>query len=283
MRKSEVRSKRQEVRSQKSEGRNKKQEVRSEAGWNGIRETGLRRGIAGAIRSSVLPIISFIVLFSFVNPAFSQSKLELGTRLLQGSSSSSDIETGARSGGRKSPTLAAIASFAIPGLGELYAGRYDVGKYSTIAEISLWVIYTGVELYSNQVRNDAINYAQVYAGADVAGKSSQYFVNVGNFLNTNDYNIKKIHDGYYGLIYSAPSYQWQWASDADRARFKNLRIKADTYLNYGRYTLAAIFLNHLVSAIDAGRLVANLNASTETSLGNSPGTEGIYLKVAAGF
>ncbi|MCL4539477.1 MAG: hypothetical protein M1378_07745, partial [Bacteroidetes bacterium] len=162
-------------------------------------------------------------------------------------------------------------------------GRYDVGKYSTIAEVSLWVLYTGVEMYSNQVRNDAINYARIYSGADVAGKPSQFFVDIGNFLNTQDYNIKKIHDGTYGLIYYDPSYQWQWQSDADRAEFKNMRIKADTYLNFGRYTLAVIFLNHLISAIDAARLTANFNASAVTSLDNSPQTQGIYLKLAASF
>ncbi|MCL4539196.1 MAG: hypothetical protein M1378_06290 [Bacteroidetes bacterium] len=184
---------------------------------------------------------------------------------------------------RKSPALAALASFMVPGLGELYAGRYDVGKYSTIAEVSLWVFYTATQLYSNQVRNDAINYAKIYAGADVSGKSSQFFVNIGNFLNTQDYNIKKIHDGDYGNLYSSASYQWQWQSDAERGRFKALRIKADEYLNYGRYTAAVIILNHLVSAIDAARLTANFNASATSSLNNTPGTEGIYLNLAASF
>lgn len=274
MRKRESRGLKQVVGSRKSEARDN---------TGGGRKARRGTAIAGTVGSALLPLISCILLFSCVNQAFSQSRLELGTKLFETNGNSSSMESTSETGGRKSPTLAAIASFAIPGLGELYAGRYDIGKYSTIAEISLWAIYTGVELYSNQVRNDAISYAQVYAGADVSGKSSQFFVDMGNFLNTNDYNVKKIHDGYYGLIYSGPSYQWQWASDADRARFKNLRIKADTYLNYGRYTLAAIFLNHLVSAIDAARLVANLNASAETSLGNSPNTEGVYLKLAASF
>jgi hypothetical protein len=183
----------------------------------------------------------------------------------------------------KSPTVAAFASLLVPGLGELYAGRYDVGKYSTISEVSLWVLYTGLELYSDQVRNDAINFARINAGANVAGKPGQFFVDMGNFLNTEDYNIKKIHDGDYGYLYSGSSYQWQWQSDADRSQFKSLRIKADTYLNYGRYTLAVIFLNHLLSAVDAGRLAAKVNASAATSLDDSPQTSGIYLKLSAPF
>ena len=227
------------------------------------------------------PLAVSILLLSSAGSAFSQSRLELGSRLLDGVNG--NVLSEPQIPGRKSPALAAFASFAIPGLGEMYAGKYDVGKYSTIAEVSLWAIYTGIEMYSNQVRNDAISYASVYSGADVLGKPSQFFVDIGNFLNTEDYNIKKIHDGTYGLIYSGASYQWQWQSDADRAKFKNMRVKADAYLNYGRYTLAVIFLNHLVSAIDAARLVDNLNASAESSLGNAPGTEGVYLKLAASF
>lgn len=231
----------------------------------------------------VSSLISCVFILSTIKPVFSQSRMELGEKLFGATGKNVSVASGTSVGGKKSPALAAFASLVVPGLGELYAGQYDVGKYSTIAEVSLWVIYTGLEFYSNQVRKDAINYAEVYAGADAQGKSSQFFVNIGNFLNTESYNVKKIHDGTYGLIYNQPSYQWQWTSDAERTRFKDLRIKADSYLNYGRYTLAAIFLNHLVSAIDAARLVSNLNASATTSLGNYPNTEGVYLKLAASF
>lgn len=232
-------------------------------------------------KACLLFLVSCFVVLSGTSAAFSQSRLELRSKLME--PTGGNVLAEQEVPGRKSPALAALASFVVPGLGELYAGRYDIGKYSTIAEVSLWVLYTGIEMYSNQVRNDAISYAEVYAGADVAGKSSQYFVNIGNFLNTQDYNVKKIHDGTYGMIYYDPSYQWQWQSNADRAKFKDLRIKADAYLNYGRYTLAVILLNHLVSAIDAARLVANLNASAVSSLSNAPGTQGVYLKVATSF
>lgn len=262
MKKDEARGKRSEIGSSKQDVRNGK----LDAAWRG----------------SLLAIVSCLLLLSWGTPGFSQSKMELAARLFDGSNNSG-LSSSHDKVGLKSPALAGLASLVVPGLGELYAGRYDVGKYSTIAEVSLWVVYSAFELYSNQVRNDAITYAKVYSGADVAGKSDQFFVNVGNFLNTQDYNIKKIHDGDYGNLYSSSSYQWQWQSDADRARFKALRIKADEYLNYGRYTAAVIILNHLVSAVDAARLAANFNASAVSSLDNTPRTEGVYLRLSAGF
>lgn len=236
-----------------------------------------------------------ILLLMCVSKSFSQTcpceerlgagtfstRLDLAQKLLKNSDGSISSEQAVVK--RKSPGLAAIVSLAVPGLGELYAGRYDVGKYSTIAEVSLWVFYAAMEVHSQQVRNDAISYAKIYAGAQVAGKPDQFFVDIGNFLSTNDYNVAKVQEGDNDLIYTSSSYQWQWQSDADRTQFKNLRIKADEFLNYGRYTAAAIIFNHLISAFNAARLASGVNASAASSLNDSPQTSGIYLKLAASF
>ena len=140
-----------------------------------------------------------------------------------------------------------------------------------------------MEAYPSKVRSDATNYAKIYAGAQVDGKPGQFFVDIGNYANTNDYNIGKIQQGENDLIYSSASYQWQWQSSADQAEFKRLRIKADAFLNYGRYTGAVIIFNHIISAFNAARLTARVNASAATSLDGSPETDGIYLKLAASF
>jgi hypothetical protein len=218
-------------------------------------------------------------------PQYARSELreKLFSQVRQTGNSSQDFPDNQGIVRKKSPGLAAFASLVVPGLGELYAGRYDVGKYSTIAEVSLWIFYAATEIYSEQVRNDAINYAKIYSGAQVDGKPSQFFVDIGNFLNTNDYNILKIKEGQNALIYTSPSYQWQWQSDANRAEFKRLRIKADTFLNYGRYTAAVIIFNHIFSAFDAARLAVGVNASAATSLDGSDQSSGIYLKLSKSF
>ena len=231
-------------------------------------------------------LLAFLTtIFICNNPIFSQTrvntKLELAGRLFTNSDDTFSSDNGTVK--HKSPGLAVLASLAVPGLGELYVGRYDVGKYPTIAEVSLWVFYTIMEVHSDQVRSDAINYAKIYAGAQVSGKPDQFFVDVGNFSNTSDYNTQKIENGENNLIYSSSSYQWQWESDVDRTKFKNLRIEADQFLNYGRYTAAVILMNHLISAIDAARLAAGVNASAATSLDGTQRTSGVYLKLAADF
>ncbi|MGC8653081.1 MAG: hypothetical protein ACP5US_03725 [Candidatus Kryptoniota bacterium] len=230
------------------------------------------------------------MLFIIPVKAGAQLKMELLDRLCYGEannilnyeSADSLVKLPSALSKRKSPVLAAAASLIVPGMGELYAGRYDAGKYSTIAEISLWIIYGAIEAYSNQVRNDAMNYAHVFAGADINGKSGQFFVDIGNFLNTAEYNDKKIRDGDYQKVYSEPTYQWQWQSDADRQRFKGLRIKADQFLDYGRYTVAVIVFNHLFSALNAARISSNVNASFQSGPSHDPTMgSGVYLTLKA--
>ncbi len=203
----------------------------------------------GRIEPFLLLLVSCLLVLGGASASFSQTKgfstfgtkLDLTTNLLK--NPVENVSSDQVVAKRKSPSLAAFASLAVPGLGELYAGRYDAGKFSTIAEVSLWVLYTVMEVHSDQVRSDAINYARINAGAQVAGKPDVFFVNIGNYLNSRDYNEQQVQNGNYPSVYNPstmPSYQWQWQSDADRAKFKEMRIEADQFLNYGRYTAAVV-------------------------------------------
>jgi len=44
---------------------------------------------------------------------------------------------------KKSVVLAVVASLILPGMGELYAGSFESGKYNLIAEGGLWLTYSG--------------------------------------------------------------------------------------------------------------------------------------------
>jgi len=165
---------------------------------------------------------------------------------------------------RKSTFLAVVYSLVLPGMGELYAERFDVGKYSLIAEVGLWLTYTGFQLYGTWLQDDARAFAVTHAGINPNGKDDQFYVNVGNFLNTYDYNDKKLRDRDPGKVYNDPSYFWQWDSDANRARFRDLRVSADNVFNNSRFVIAAVIINHIISAINAARLTSKYNTALET-------------------
>ena len=155
---------------------------------------------------------------------------------------------------RKKPALAAIYSLLVPGMGEVYAENFSSGKYFLIAEGALWLTFTTFEVYGNSLRDDSRSYATAHAGVNGAGKDDQFFIDIGNFLNTNAYNEKQLRDRQPDLLYDpAAGYNWQWESDAMRAEYRTERIRSEQMYNNKKFVVAAIIINHVASAINAAR------------------------------
>ena len=171
--------------------------------------------------------------------------------------------------GRKAPGLAAVYSLLVPGMGELYAGDFSSGKYFLISEGALWLTYAAFEIYGNAVRDDARLYAVSYAGVSPAGKSDQFYVDVGNFINTAAYNDKKLRDRTPALVYDpAAGYGWQWGSDAERSTFRGLRVQSENLFNNKKFVAAAILVNHVASAINAARAAIAHNGALKDLFGD---------------
>ncbi len=163
---------------------------------------------------------------------------------------------------RKSVGLAAIYSLLLPGMGELYAGGFSSGRYFLAAEGAFWITYAAFEIRGNELRDDARSFAVVHAGVQPAGKDDQFFVDVGNFANTAEFNDKVLRDRNIDRVYNpAAGYGWQWDSEASRMAFKDQRIVSENAYNNRKFVVAAILINHVASAINAARIaVAHNNA-----------------------
>ncbi len=194
--------------------------------------------------------------------------------------------------GRKKVGLAAIYSLLLPGMGEWYAESFGSGKYFLGAEAGLWLTFTMFDVYGNALRDDARGFAVQHAGVNLAGKSDQYFVDIGNFINIQEYNDKKLRDRDPSKLYDA-GYAWQWDSDAARAAFKGQRIASDNAYNNKRFVIAAIIVNHIASAINAARAAIAYNNALQGALdnvefgasvmGGLDHPHGILLTVVKGF
>ena len=171
--------------------------------------------------------------------------------------------------GHKAPGLAAVYSLLVPGMGELYAGDFSSGKYFLISEGALWLTYAAFEVYGDAVRSDARLYAATYAAVNPAGKSDQFYVDVGNFINTAAYNDKKLRDRTPSLVYDpGAGYGWQWGSDAERSTFRSLRVHSENMFNNKKFVGAAILVNHVASAINAARAAIAHNGALKDLLGD---------------
>jgi hypothetical protein len=170
-------------------------------------------------------------------------------------------------GGKKTTGLAALYSLLVPGMGELYSGNFESGKYFLIAEGVLWLTYATFEISANQLRDDSRAFATAHAGISPDGKPDQYFVDIGNFLNIDDYTQKKLRDREPEKLYRASGYAWEWDSDYSRASYRNQRIASENMYNNRKFVVAAILVNHLGSAINAVRGAILHNKALDDAMG----------------
>lgn len=175
---------------------------------------------------------------------------------------------------RKSVPLAVALSLVIPGMGELYVGNYKMGRYLTGSEAALWITYVSMNFYGQWVRDDARLFASEKAGIDLRGKSGKYFVDIGNYSDIYQYNERKLQERKEDQIYDPFSYYWKWENDSDRMRYKNLRIKSDEIINSSQFIIAAIIANHIISAVNAGRLAIKFNKDGSEAILLNPSIKG---------
>ncbi|MFQ5797534.1 MAG: hypothetical protein ACE5H0_02450 [Bacteroidota bacterium] len=193
----------------------------------------------------------------------------------------------------KSVLKAVVLSLLVPGMGELYADRFDVGRYVVISESALWITYAGFRMYGGLVRNDAHDFAKVHAQIDAVGKSGQFYVDIGNFRDVFEYNEKQLRDREIQKLYDPNGgFFWRWDDDRSRVRYRDLRVSSDVVFNNSRFVIAAVIVNHLVSALNAARLTVAHNRAADgdlafdvrvTVLGGLGHEDGLALTVTKSF
>ncbi len=187
--------------------------------------------------------------------------------VLQPTLHASSLQSDETQRGKKSAGLAAVYSLIVPGTGELYADGFNSGKYFMIAEGALWLTYTVFNVYGNALQDDARSLAVARAGINLQGKEDQFFIDIGNFMDINEYNEKQLRDREEEKLYDARAgYGWRWENDELRAQYRAQRIDAENMFNNRKFVVAAVIVNHVASAINAARSAISYNkALDETS------------------
>jgi hypothetical protein len=217
----------------------------------------------------------------------------LGGKGLPAADSFNRLPSGSSQDEKKSPALAAFYSLLLPGMGELYAGSYNTGKYFTIAEGALWIGWGGMQWYGSWIQSDARRFATQHARVASETGEDQYFIDIGNFISVYAYNEQALRDRDVFKTYNPQSSSyWRWDTDADREQYRLLRVSSDNVFNNSRFVLAAIGINHLISAVNAGRLAISHNSSTDESstidihanvIGTIAHPDGIVISMSKSF
>jgi len=177
---------------------------------------------------------------------------------------------------KKSPGLALLFSVILPGAGHYYIKRMDVGKYFLGADAASWIGLASLNIYGDNVRDEARTFSKQHAGIDNLGnKSDDYFTNVGSFDNIYEYNNEKLIRGEYELLYDVNNYYWNWDDTQNKNIYETQRKSSERIYN-ARIVFGSILItNRIISGISA-LLLANKENKKNTSLNIQP--ELLYKK-----
>jgi len=158
-------------------------------------------------------------------------------------------------------------SLLVPGAGEYYAGSKKWATVFAVSELTLWTTFTAFRMYGNMKRDDARLFAAAHAGIDLSGKDDRYFVNIENFMSLGDYNAFKLKQRDLNALYPEDeTHAWQWDSETSRRRYERMRVASDRAYSRSTIVVAAVILNHLVSGVDAIRVMNQRESLSEKNL-----------------
>lgn len=154
-----------------------------------------------------------------------------------------------------------LLSLIIPGAGEWAMGHKGRGKFFIGTEITFWLGLLGSMAYTDALQNDLEAFSAVHAGVNTAGKSDQYWIDVGSAANIFKFNQQRLLDRDIEATYpEGAGFDWQWDSEASRKDYLDKRFRRLDWKRTTTVAVVAVVLNHLVSAIDVIRLVRKENS-----------------------
>jgi hypothetical protein len=164
---------------------------------------------------------------------------------------------------KKSVGLGIIYSLLLPGMGELYADAYDVGKYFTIADGVLWGTFIGMHAYSSWQKDNYQSYAASRAGVNNSNKDADYYATIGDYTSIDSYNDEKALERNFNQMYDTEIYYWKWNSVEERRTYRDMWTSSEQTNNDIRFVVGGLILNRVASAINAARLVSAYNKRLE--------------------
>jgi hypothetical protein len=195
--------------------------------------------------------------------------------------------TGGSGVSRISPARSIGASLILPGWGQHLTGHSGRARVFLATEAALIATFIGFRV-QGEVRQDRYSdYAGLFAGVENAkGKSDGYYRNLGRYMSAADYEDDLARDArarfgddiaqreaYVAARRPRPDEAWQWESRARREAFTEMRKESRSSFHRADQVIGVILLNHVLSAVDAGRL--SRKGASGKALYVSPGPEGM--------
>ena len=208
-----------------------------------------------------LLLLSAVTLFPQTDDQKSIQNLKYSIKNTEDSFKESAFDLNAyQSNDKKSVGLGIVYSLLLPGMGELYADEYGMGKYFTIADGILWGTLIGMSAYSGWQEDNYKAYAA--STADVINdnnKNEDFYANIGDYTSVYTYNDQKALERNFNEMYDEQTYFWKWNTTDERRTYRDMWNSSETANNNIRFVVGGLILNRVISAINAARLVSSYN------------------------
>lgn len=159
-----------------------------------------------------------------------------------------------------------LKSLVVPGWGQYSLGRKNSALGFLGADVMLVGGMLTLSSYGRSTRADYKALASAYAGV-VGDHDHDFYVDVANWMTVDEYNERRLQQRDFDALYTSAADYWAWDTEDHRAEMENLRIKSDRAFNNIIYLVGGVVLNHIASAIHAGRLAARLRAQEQADVG----------------
>ena len=167
---------------------------------------------------------------------------------------------------KKNTGLAILYSALLPGMGELYAGDYSLGKYLTIADGVFWGFFAGFTIYGNNQENNYKAFAQSFGKVIPQGKDDKYYATIGDYISIDQYNRVQELNRNFDKTLDPVSDHWDWKDNPTRKEYRDTWSSSEQAKNNIRFAVGALILNRIVSVINAVRLVSKHNKMVSEQL-----------------
>lgn len=162
---------------------------------------------------------------------------------------------GSEDGRRKiSLVKAGLYSALLPGLGEYYVGHRSKARIFFAAEAATWIGFFTYHFYGNWKEDDLIDYAAVYAHADLEGKSDEFQDWVGFYEDIDQFNsLGRVQDPERPFLIDNAENHWRWQTAAEQETYRNLKNKSRDAYRRRDFMIGLAIANRVVSILDAVR------------------------------
>jgi hypothetical protein len=153
----------------------------------------------------------------------------------------------------------------LPGLGQRYLGQPRKALAFHLGEAGLWTLFGVYKIQGNIREEDFEEWAERFSGAKIDGyeRDEDFFQTISRYLSSDEYNFyvkldarALIEDRDEQLAYIDQfsikgDDTWAWQSPQHRDRFRVIRHGAVVANRRANWTLGALVMLRVVSAIDA--------------------------------